>query len=173
VPARLPIVETDPCRPASPYAASKLAAEVLAAASTERGRFSVVALRVAGVQQPETWHEPLWERERSPILWTWISARDASRAFRAAIDAPVVGAVVINVAAADTCSLRPSGDLAAEFLPGAQVDDQVMAGADPRWPLFDLERAQTVLDWEALDRFDALFAAAPPDSFRPEPDRNK
>ena len=117
VPEQLPIRENEPCRPDGPYAASKLAAEAVCNAYATRYGITTIALRIAGVQRPAEWDEPPWEMQRSPILWTWISARDASQAIIAAIDASIEGPVVANVAAEDSCSLRPTGDLIRAFLP--------------------------------------------------------
>ncbi len=153
IPRRVPIRESDPCRPVSPYAASKFALEILCDTYSQRYGITTVALRVAGVRAQGSWLEPPWETVRSPILWTWISVRDASRAFRSAIDVSVDGSVVAHVAASDTCSWRQTDDLTADFLQGTIIDRPDESDDDPRWPLFDLDRARRLLGWEALDRF--------------------
>lgn len=158
VPDFLPIREGDACRPASAYAAGKLAAEVLCDMYSRRYGLTTVALRFAGVQHPETWTTPLWENERCPILWTWISLGDLSRAIEAAIDAPVSGALLATVAAADACSFRPTRELARSFCPGAVIRDSPEAETgEQRWPMFSIQRARESLGWEPSDRFEDLF----------------
>jgi uronate dehydrogenase len=159
VPDTLPIRENDPCRPASAYAGGKLAAETLCDMYARRYGLTTVALRFAGVQHPETWTAPLWEYERCPILWTWISLGDLSRAIQAAIDAPIDGALLATVAAPDSCSFRPTRDLARDFFPGAVIRDSVEAeSGGERWPMFSIRRAREALGWEPTDRFVDVFA---------------
>jgi len=159
VPDFLPIREGDACRPASAYAAGKLAAEVLCDMYSRRYGLTTVALRFAGVQHPETWTTPPWENERCPILWTWISLGDLSRAIEAATDAPVSGALLATVAAADACSFRPTRELARSFCPGAVIRESPEAETgEERWPMFSIQKARESLDWEPSDRFDDLFS---------------
>jgi nucleoside-diphosphate-sugar epimerase len=163
IPDFLPIREGDACRPASAYAAGKLAAETLCDMYSRRYGLTTVALRFAGVQHPETWTTPLWENERCPILWTWISLGDLSRAIQAAIDAPISGSLLATVAAADACSFRPTRELAGAFCPGAIIRDSPEdETGEQRWPMFSIQRARESLGWEPTDRFEDLFARRVP-----------
>jgi len=155
----LPILEEDPCRPASAYAAGKLAAETVGAMYARRYGMSVVTLRVAGVQHPETWVVPPWESERCPILWTWISLGDLGRAIAAALEPEVRGPILATIAAADSCSLRPTRELAAEFLPDSLIRGRPEDDQGERWPMFSIHRARESLGWEPRDRFDALLGS--------------
>lgn len=157
IPDFLPIREDDACRPASAYAAGKLAAETLCDMYARRFGLTTIALRFAGVQHPETWTTPLWEQERCPILWTWISLGDLSRAIEAAIDAPIQGALVATVAAADSCSFRPTRELAQEFCPSAVIREFEADAGEERWPMFSIQRARETLRWEPSDRFEDVF----------------
>ena len=159
VPDFLPIREEDRSQPASAYAASKLAAEDVCDMYARRYGLTTVALRFAGVQHPETWETAPWEHERCPILWTWISLGDLSRAIQAAIEVPISGALLATVAAPDACSFRPTRELAREFCSTSVIRDAAEAesGGEERWPMFSTRRAREALGWEPVDRFDRLF----------------
>jgi uronate dehydrogenase len=161
IPDLLPIREEDACRPASAYAAGKLAAETLCDMYSRRYGLTTIALRFAGVQHPETWTAPLWENERCPILWTWISLGDLSRAIQAAIDVPIRGSLLATVAAADACSFRPTRELAHSFCPGAVIrGNPEEETGEERWPMFSIRRARDYLGWNPSDRFDQVFATS-------------
>jgi nucleoside-diphosphate-sugar epimerase len=76
-------------------------------------------------------------------MWGYIDARDAASACRLALDAPVEGAEVAIIAAADTVMDRPSADLLAEVYPTVTLSREV-SGFET---LLAIDRARSLLGW--------------------------
>jgi nucleoside-diphosphate-sugar epimerase len=114
-PEYLPVDEDHPVRPQDPYALAKLFAERLCTAATERADLSVVSLRPAWVQWPDTYAANLGGYARDPDVplptLSYVDGSDLAAAIVLAASADVTGHEICYVAADDT----PAGrDLACE-----------------------------------------------------------
>lgn len=146
-PARLPVTEDAPLRPRSAYAISKVVTEELARQFAQRHGLSLVGLRFSNILGPEDYvHAPSWwadPRARYWNAWSYIDARDAATACRAALHAPVQGAVVCTIAAADSVMTTPNAALVAAVFPNATLDPST----GPNETLLAIDRAKELLGW--------------------------
>lgn len=106
-PRYLPIDDDHPLAPQEAYALSKLVTEEIVSAATRRSELTAVSLRMPWIQTPETFSDQVIARRSEPNvgaanLWAYIDARDAARAFVAALDRPVTGHAAVYVSAPDT-----------------------------------------------------------------------
>ena len=84
---------------------------------------------------PSYWDDA---RLRKWNLWGYVDARDVAAAARLALEAPIEGAEICIVAAADTVMTRPSTDLMAEVFP----DVPLRRRAGGRETLLSIDRAR-------------------------------
>ena len=146
-PARLPVTEDAPLAPRSAYAISKVVTEELARQFAQRHGTELVGLRFSNILGPDDYAKaPGWwpdPRSRSWNAWAYIDARDVATACRAALHAPVRGAVVCTIAAADSIMTTPNAELVAAVFPDARLDP----ATGPHETLLSIERAKTLLGW--------------------------
>ena len=76
---------------------------------------------------PSYWDDPTIRKWN---LWSYVDARDVATAVRLALEAPIEGAEVAIVAAADTVMTRPSADLMAEVFPDVPLRRPVEGARD-------------------------------------------
>ena len=116
-----PIDETIEPRPESSYALSKLVGETMATQLARRSGIGFVGLRISNIMEPGDYARfPSWQNDpsiRKWNLWGYVDARDVAQAVRLALEAPIDGAEICIVAAADTVMTRPSAELMAEVFP--------------------------------------------------------
>jgi len=151
LPDYLPVDEVHPLRPEDPYGLTKLIGEKLCDAVNQRRGLAVTSLRFSGIYTEA--HRPmLRERKKTPLargtgaLWSYIDARDAARACRAALEADLAGHQVFIIAAPTNLVDIPIRDLLGRYLP--QVRD-LRAGLDGTCSGYSVARARNVLGFEA------------------------
>jgi nucleoside-diphosphate-sugar epimerase len=147
-PRYAPIDEEHYPFPTSTYALSKVASETIAEHIAGWSGIPFVALRFSNILGPEEqlafpsyWDDPLIRKWN---LWGYIDVRDAARACRLGLDAPVEGAASFIIAAADTVMNRPSADLLHEVFPGVEPTREV-EGFET---LLSIERARRTLGFD-------------------------
>ena len=152
-PAFAPIDETCEPRPESSYALSKLLGEEMARQAHRRSGIPFVGLRISNIMEPDDYatFPSYWDdaRLRKWNLWGYVDARDVAQAVRRGLDAPVDGAPICIIAAADTVMTRPSAELMAEVYPDVPLTRPV-AG---RETLLSIERAGALLGYEPEHRW--------------------
>ena len=148
-PDYLPLDEAYPCRPQDPYALSKVFGEQLADSVTRYSDVTVVSLRFSGVNfdpafetLPARWTDP---GRRMGTFWSYVDARDAAVACRLAIEAPLSGHEVFNIAAATSRYLEPTGELVQKYIPGTRIKE----GYSGHWGGLDVTKAAETLGFEA------------------------
>lgn len=147
-PAFAPIDESHPPRPESSYALSKLAGETLAAQFARRTGTPHVGLRISNIMEPTDYEAfpGYWEDAalRRWNLWGYVDARDVALACELALTAPVSGAEVAIIAAADTVMTRDSEALMAEVFPSVPLTRAL----EERETLLSIDHARLVLGYE-------------------------
>lgn len=148
-PDYLPLDEVYPCRPQDPYALSKVFGEQLADSVTRYSDVTVVSLRFSGVNfdpgygtLPERWVDP---GAKMGTFWSYVDARDAAVACRLALETPLSGHEVFNIAASTSRYLEPTGELVRRYIPGTRIKE----GYSGHWGGLDVTRAAEVLGFEA------------------------
>ena len=151
VPDYLPVDERHPLRPQDPYGLTKLIGENISDAVSQKSAIAVTSLRFSGIYSEA--HRPmLLERKKNPLargtgaLWSYIDARDAARACRAALEADLSGHQIFNIAAPNSLVDIPTRELVGRYLP--QVRD-LRAGLDATGSGYSVARAKNVLGFEA------------------------
>jgi nucleoside-diphosphate-sugar epimerase len=157
-PHYLPIDEMHPCSPVTPYAISKQLTESLCRYYAVRHGMVLAILRVAGVHTPEFWAQPLWDEIRCPIIWTWIHPHDVAEAIRRCLATEFQSPLLGNLAASDTCSLRPTATLAGEYFPDAEIRRKDPADRQDQWPFFTSDVLTAALGWEPGIRFGDVYS---------------
>jgi nucleoside-diphosphate-sugar epimerase len=118
-----------------------------------RNDTAFVGLRISNIMEPDDYaaFPSYWAdaRLRKWNLWGYVDARDVATAARLALDAPIDGAEVCIVAAADTVMTRPSADLMAEVFPDVPLTRPV----EGRETLLSIERARRLLGYEPAHRW--------------------
>ncbi len=146
-PAFAPIDESHPPRPESSYALSKLIGEEMAAQAARRNRIPFVGLRISNIMEPDDYaaFPSYWAdaRLRKWNLWGYVDVRDVAAAVRAGLEAPLDGAHVCIVAAADTVMPRPSAELMAEVYPTVPIRRPI----EGRETLLAIDRARALLGY--------------------------
>jgi nucleoside-diphosphate-sugar epimerase len=147
-PAFAPIDETHPPRPETSYALAKLVGEGMAAQFARRTGIPHVGLRISNIMVPDDydafrgfWDDPMLRRWN---LWGYVDVRDVAQACERGLSAPVAGAEVCIVAAADTVMRRTSAELMAEVFPTVPIH----APLDGHQTLLAIGHARTVLGYE-------------------------
>jgi nucleoside-diphosphate-sugar epimerase len=146
-PAFAPIDETCEPLPESSYALAKLLGEEMARQAHRRSGIPFVGLRISNIMVPDdyTAFPSYWDdaRLRKWNLWGYVDARDVAQAVRRGLEAPVEGAPICIIAAADTVMTRPSAELMAEVYPDVPLTRPVVG----RETLLSIERAGALLGY--------------------------
>jgi len=120
----------------------------MAAQFARRNPVDFVGLRLSNIMEPADYAAfPSWQDDpsiRKWNLWGYVDARDVAQAARLALDAPVEGAEICIVAAADTVMLRPSADLMADVFPTVPLRRPV----EGRATLLAIDHARRLLGYE-------------------------
>jgi nucleoside-diphosphate-sugar epimerase len=157
-----PIDETIEPRPESSYALAKLLGEEMARQVNRRTGIPFVSLRISNIMEPADYaaFPGYWAdaRLRKWNLWGYVDVRDVAQAVRLGLEAPVTGAPVCIVAAADTVMTRPSADLMAEVYPDVPLTRPI----EGRETLLSIDRARRVLGYEPRHRWRDHVAATDP-----------
>ena len=152
-PLYAPIDEQIEPRPESSYSLSKLVGETMAGQFHRRTGIPFVGLRISNIMEPADYAAfPDWQadaRIRSWNLWGYVDVRDVARAVGRALEAPIGGAEVCIVAAADTVMCRPSAELMAEVFPAVPL----RALIEGRTTLLSIDHARQVLGYEPVHRW--------------------
>jgi nucleoside-diphosphate-sugar epimerase len=152
-PAFAPIDETIEPHPESSYALSKLVGETMAAQFARRSGIGFVGFRISNIMDPgdyarfSSWQDNASFRKWN--LWGYVDARDVAQAVRLALEAPIEGAEICIVAAADTVMIRPSADLMAEVFPTVPMRRPV----EGRDTLLSIDKARRLLGYEPAHRW--------------------
>ena len=148
-----PIDESITPRPESSYSLSKLVGETLAEQLARRSGIGFIGMRISNIMEPDDyarfpsyWEDP---KLRKWNLWGYVDARDVATAARLALDAPVDGAEVAIVAAAETVMTRPSAELMAEVFPDVPLRRPVSG----RETLLAIDHARDLLGYEPAHRW--------------------
>jgi nucleoside-diphosphate-sugar epimerase len=162
-PAYFPLDEDLPADIADAYSLSKRVDELSAAMVARTWGLDVVALRFPLVKPREELRRIGAEVARDPAGmmrtgWAYLTLDDAARAVLCALRAPLSGAHVIGVSAADTLLDPPTGELLDRYAPGV-ARRRRFAG---RAALIDTTRARTLLGFEPAQSVHE-FASAPGD----------
>jgi nucleoside-diphosphate-sugar epimerase len=147
-PRYAPIDEGHAPYPESSYSLSKVAGEELARQFARWTGIPYVGLRFSNVMEPHDYERFAgWQDDaqlRRWNLWGYVDARDVAQACRLALDAPVEGAEVFIVAAADTVMRRSNAELMAEVYPGVDLRGDI----GEHDTLLSIEKARRVLGYE-------------------------
>ena len=148
-PDYLPLDELYPCRPQDPYALSKVFGEQLADSCTRYSDITVVSLRFSGVnfdptygELPRRWADP---GVRMGTFWSYVDARDAAVACRLALEGPLSGHEVFNIAAPTSRYPEPTEELVRRFIP----DTKIKEGYSGHWGGLDVTKAAEMLGFKA------------------------
>jgi nucleoside-diphosphate-sugar epimerase len=143
-----PIDEEHPLRPHSSYSLSKVLSEEMAREFARWSRIPFIGLRFSAIREPaeyeafpDTWADPHageWN------LWGYVDARDVGQACRLSLNAPVTGADVFMIAAADTASDQPSAELMAECFPSVRLAPTI----GEHDTLLSIDKARRVLGYD-------------------------
>lgn len=159
-PAYVPLDEASPLRPESSYALSKVLLETTARYFAQQGSTAYLGMRLSNILEPadyptvrEYWGDPA---RRSFNLWSYVDVRDVVAAVRLALTAPLRGADVVSIHAADTVMTRASADLMAEIFPATEVRRPIPGTGS----LVDTRRAAELLGWTPVHSWrDAIEVA--------------
>jgi nucleoside-diphosphate-sugar epimerase len=147
-PERVPVTEDDPPRPRSAYAISKSISEDLARRMSERHGIPFIGLRFSNILTADDYARvPGYQgdpRLRHWNAWAYIDSRDVASACLAALRAPITGAEVVTIAAADTIMEAPNARLVAEVFPGMTIAPDTGSGRT----LLSIDKAKSLLGWE-------------------------
>lgn len=117
LPDYLPIDESMRARPRGTYALSKHVGEQIGPYFAQVRELEVVGLRLAWMIHEGGWKVvPGWQEDplsRRFNAFVYVDVRDVATACAAALEAPLGGAHILNIGAADTCMDIPSAELAA------------------------------------------------------------
>ena len=148
-----PIDESITPRPESSYSLSKLVGETLAEQLARRSGIGFIGMRISNIMEPDDyarfpsyWDDPTLRKWN---LWGYVDARDVATAARLALDAPVDGAEVAIIAAAETVMTRPSAGLMAEVFPDVPLRRPV----NGRETLLAIDHARDLLGYEPAHRW--------------------
>ena len=185
-PANLPIEPDHPGRPSGAYGLSKQMGELVAQRFAMFGDMEIVCLRptlvvydgivhtlittsatVDGPPVPAGPKRPEWQGydEVIPGSRSWVSAVDAARAFRAAMEHPAPGFGPWFVAATDNHTHLPTLEIVErEFgaLPAQHTPERF--AADPRASIYDIAPTTAAFGWQPRERWaDVVVRVLGPD----------
>src|SRR6266508_2120692 len=162
-----PIDGAHPLRLTDPYALSKLVGEQIGRSFVERGKLEVIALRPVFVLYPEMYGE-VKARAKDPAsyqgpavggpsaagggpLWHYVDPRDVARAFRLALEVPVLRRFEgLFISARTTLAPTPTIERLEQYLKRkVEVRTPGVYARNPHAPLYDLSRARGVIGYEA------------------------
>ena len=148
-PVHLPLDEESPPRPWSAYSLSKLLAEEMARQFCRwDASMKMVGLRFSNIMEPKDYARfPSFQedaRRRKWNLWGYVDSRDAAQSVRKALEAPIAGAEVFGIAAAETVMARTDAELLAEVFPRVPVRREL----GPNETLHSIEKARRVLGYQ-------------------------
>jgi len=147
-PRYAPVDEAHYPFPTTTYSLSKVVSESIAEHVAAWSGIPFVALRFSNILGPDDYERfpSYWDDPhlRKWNLWSYVDVRDVAGACRAALEAPVEGAVSLVVAAVDSVMTRPSSDLLAEVFPGVPLTGDV----GELGSLLSSARAREVIGWE-------------------------
>ncbi len=155
-PDYLPIDDAHPCYPQSPYALSKLLAEVMCQHWTNRSGIASLCLRLPGVFTAETYNFIRQARRDNPEFewfpfWQYgafLDVRDAASAALCALTCEFSGHATLNLCADDISSaLQNSRDLARLVCPDVEWHGGAEYETEPFKALVDNRRAKETLGW--------------------------
>jgi nucleoside-diphosphate-sugar epimerase len=167
-PDYVPIDEAHPLRPHSSYALSKVLGEEMARQFARWSGISFVGLRFSAIREPAD-YEAFHEYRADPHagewnVWGYVDASDVAQACRRALTAPVEGADVFIIAAADTVTDRPNGELMAECFPSVPL----RPGTGAHETLLSIAKARRELGYDPLRSWRDAVAVAPGRTPEPE-----
>jgi nucleoside-diphosphate-sugar epimerase len=144
-PDYLPIDEAHPRRPDDPYGLSKLAGEALADGFARRGSMQIASLRFPGVAGED--HAAFLKVQSLTLrgpggMGTWIDARDAAAACRAALESEFEGHEAFNICAPTTLLEMQAREVFPEV-----ADIRTYAAGD--WPGYNTRKAEKMLGFRA------------------------
>ncbi|MEA2610699.1 MAG: hypothetical protein QOG32_425 [Chloroflexota bacterium] len=152
-PAFAPIDESIEPHPESSYSLSKLVGETMAVQFARRSGIGFVGLRISNIMAPDDYAQfASWQDDptiRKWNLWSYVDARDVAQAVRLGLEAPITGAEVAIIAAADSVMTRPSAELMAEVFPTVPLRHPI----EGRQTLLSIERARRVLGYQPSHRW--------------------
>jgi nucleoside-diphosphate-sugar epimerase len=152
-PKLLPTSDEDPPVPTSSYGISKAVTEDLARHMHRRYGTDFIGLRfsnifydtpghVTGYDRVEGfWSDPLSRRFN---LWGYVDSRDVAQAVVKSIDAPIKGAEVFTIAAADTVMRQTNDELVRAAFPGCALKP----GTGPHETLISIEKARRLFGYQ-------------------------
>ena len=164
------------------YSLSKLVGETMAEQFARRSGIGFVGLRISNIMEPgdyaafpSYWDDPMLRKWN---LWGYVDARDVAAAARLALEAPIEGAEICIVAAADTVMRRRQRRPDGRGLPRRAAPPPAGGPRDPalhrpraagarlraRPPLGRPHRDVKTGDWPIFGR------DAPDVAWRPDPD---
>lgn len=148
LPAYYPIDHALPRHLDDWYSLSKASDELTAEMAASRWDLTAVVLRLPLVGVPHRIREHARRDDARQVRegWSYIDLRDAVRAFAHALTAPVSGALVVSVSAADTMRSEPTEELLQRYAPAVPRRRRF----EGRETLIDLDRARTCLQFEPL-----------------------
>ncbi|UOQ42890.1 NAD(P)-dependent oxidoreductase [Halobacillus salinarum] len=150
-PKYVPVDEEHPQLPEDSYGLSKIVNEKNAAMIHMRTGMSVASLRLGNIITPEMYSrfpEFIHDADqRKTILWSYIDARDAASAFRAAVETKGLGAAAFNIAADDTSMDIESKELMARIYPDVHDIRDEVSGFET---LLSNKKAKKLLNWQPV-----------------------
>jgi UDP-glucose 4-epimerase len=157
-PHYLPIDEEHPCRPTDPYGLSKVVGEMLADAFALSHGMGIASLRLPGIN-----YDPAFARIKEIMqdpgfrrtgFWTYIDVRDAAAAIWLALEQPLRGHRVFNVAAPGSNMKEPTAELIRRFFP--ELKD-VRNRNDTNWSGMDSTRIERELGFRPQYRWEQVL----------------
>lgn len=166
-PEYAPVGAAHPLRPTDPYALSKLLGEEIGRSFVERGTLEVIALRPVFVLYEEMYCE-VKARAADPAnykgpavggpsaagggpLWHYVDPRDVARAFRLALEVPVLPRFEgLFISAGSTLAPDPTIERLERYLKQkVEIRNPDIYAQNPHAPLYDLTRARDLIGYEA------------------------
>jgi nucleoside-diphosphate-sugar epimerase len=161
----LPVNESHRVSPTDPYGLSKLESERQAATVCARSNLVVVALRPSWILPLDTTSRREWRStQREPLEWHprnfggYVDARDAARAFRLAIEAPLNGFEACFIAAPETRHAVSTKDLLRPHFNGSLPRGAEMLSTHQS--ILDTSKAERLLGWKAMHSWRDLGAVS-------------
>ncbi|RSH93306.1 hypothetical protein EHS25_007660 [Saitozyma podzolica] len=155
-PESFPLTE-EPERPESSYSLAKLLGEKMSEQFTRWDpELKIVNIRLSNVIAPEDYiNFPKWQDDPWQRAWNgfcYIDPRDCAQGFRLALEKPLKGTHVFNIANADTAFTAPTAELVKRVFPNIPYKPDT---SDPREGLISIKKARDVLgfdpkyDWQS------------------------
>ena len=147
-PLATPLDEDSPPRPETSYALAKLLGEEMGRQFARRTGIPAVALRFSNIMEPHDYERfpTFWDdpQVRRWNVWSYVDVRDVAQSCRLALAAPLEGAEVFAIAAADSVMNRPSDELMGEVFPTTRHTPV----PTPFATLMSIGKAQRLLGYE-------------------------